>query len=75
MDNTSLEDFLDDSEDGEDAADSDGSVPGESDEEVADPPTSRWRPDGAACPVCGDPTTRFWHDDGQFVCPDCKEWG
>ena len=42
----------------------------------ADPATAtyRWQPDGAACARCGATTERQWLDDGEFVCPDCKEW-
>lgn len=37
-------------------------------------PTYRFSPDGAVCDACGDVGDRHWHDDGQFVCADCKEW-
>lgn len=101
MEDTSLDDFLDDSEDDSDsedseseivdsagsedtdsedsedvAADSEESVPEGPGVAVADPepPTSRWRPDGAACSACTASVTRLWHDDGQFVCASCKDW-
>lgn len=37
-------------------------------------PTYRFDPDGAACDVCDEAVEKRWHDDGQFVCADCKEW-
>ena len=27
-----------------------------------------------ACSQCEGTTDRVWRDDGDFVCPDCKEW-
>ncbi|MFP8952783.1 hypothetical protein ACLI4Z_07410 [Natrialbaceae archaeon A-arb3/5] len=27
-----------------------------------------------ACRRCGEDADRVWRDDGEFVCPDCKEW-
>ncbi|WP_254762305.1 DUF7573 domain-containing protein [Natrinema marinum] len=26
------------------------------------------------CGRCGAATERVWRDDGDFVCPECKEW-
>lgn len=37
-------------------------------------PTMRRTPGGAPCDGCGEPVERRWHDDGAFVCADCKEW-
>jgi len=37
-------------------------------------PTMRRTPAGADCGVCGETVERRWHDDGAFVCTDCKEW-
>ena len=37
-------------------------------------PTMRFAPDGAACDACGETVERRWHDDGAFVCADCKAW-
>jgi hypothetical protein len=37
-------------------------------------PTYRFSPDGAACDVCEATVEKRWHDDGRFVCADCKEW-
>lgn len=36
-------------------------------------PTARWG-EHEVCGVCETETSRLWNDDGQFVCPDCKEW-
>lgn len=37
-------------------------------------PTMRFAPDGAVCESCGETVERRWHDDGAFVCADCKAW-
>ncbi|WP_254279824.1 DUF7573 domain-containing protein [Haloarcula marina] len=36
--------------------------------------TYAWSPDGAACGACGTAVERRWRQDGDLVCPDCKEW-
>jgi len=55
-----------------DGAESDAS----DDADATDDPsaTTQFSPDGARCEACGDAVTRRWHDDGSFVCADCKEW-
>jgi len=84
MTDRSLDDFLSDSGDSE--SDTDGSESESTDDEpeagesVAtaeiDPAvaTATASPDGAACEACGETVTRRWHDDGRYVCPDCKDW-
>lgn len=37
-------------------------------------PTYRFAPDGARCEVCDETVEERWHDDGRFVCGDCKDW-
>lgn len=37
-------------------------------------PTMRHTPGGAPCENCGERVERRWHDDGAFVCADCKAW-
>ena len=46
------------------------------DTETVEPatPTYRFDPDGTACDGCGETVEKRWHDDGQFVCADCKDW-
>ena len=46
----------------------------ESDTVTPATPTYRFAPDGAACDACGTTVQKRWHDDGAFVCTDCKEW-
>ncbi len=36
--------------------------------------TSAWAGDGGECERCDGTAARRWNDDGEFVCPDCKEW-
>jgi hypothetical protein len=55
-----------DATDTEEAVDTDAVTPAT--------PTYRFTPDGAACDACGDTVEKRWHDDGRFVCADCKEW-
>jgi hypothetical protein len=82
----SLDDFLGSDETEERAASDETTNPerDESDEAVdtADAgdgvtpatPTYRFAPDGAVCDACDATVQRRWHDGGQFVCADCKEW-
>ncbi|MGM0592706.1 MAG: DUF7573 domain-containing protein [Halobacteriota archaeon] len=46
------------------------------DTDAVDPAVStyRWSPDGVACAECGEQVTKRWHDDGRYVCANCKEW-
>jgi hypothetical protein len=46
------------------------------DPDGVDPATTTyaWSEDGVACETCGTVVARRWDDDGQLVCPDCKEW-
>lgn len=51
------------------------SIDAESDPTAAGPETTyAWVPDGAACAACGERVERRYRDDGQLVCPSCKEW-
>ncbi|WP_336328077.1 DUF7573 domain-containing protein [Halovenus sp. HT40] len=81
MSDHSLDEFARDSEsdDGEDDPKTDDSEPTDGDEPASttvDPAvaTAAVSPDGAPCEACGTAVPRRWHDDGQYVCPDCKEW-
>lgn len=53
-----------------------GDIDANTDADTVEPatPTYRFSPDGAVCDACGDVVQKRWHDDGQFVCADCKEW-
>lgn len=57
----------------DDAADNADNADGVDAVEPLDP-TYGHSPDGAPCAVCGGQVTRRWHDDGDYVCADCKEW-
>lgn len=74
MDDTSLDEFLDDGEARSHA--DDGGVAGDGDgERVAQTvSTYTFTPEGAACAACGDEVRRRWRDDGDLVCEDCKRW-
>lgn len=37
-------------------------------------PTYAWSSDGGACAACGATVEVRWRQDGDYVCPDCKEW-
>lgn len=70
----SLDDFLSADEDGDagEAPDRETSTPpGEADPATA---TSRHVPDGKPCAACGTVVSRLWIQEGEAVCPDCKEW-
>jgi|APHM01.1.fsa_nt_gi hypothetical protein len=57
-----------------DVDESAASVDASEDIDTVEPPTSQWHTEGVVCAVCGEQTTRCWRDDGQLVCPDCKNW-
>lgn len=71
MEDTSLDEFLDDREEDTPAGHSE-------DERVAtdDPATgvARWISAGEQCPACGESVKRLWDDDGEAVCQSCKQW-
>jgi predicted RNA-binding Zn-ribbon protein involved in translation (DUF1610 family) len=48
----------------------------ETDESTLDPAvaTATVSPDKTTCPSCGETVRRCWHDDGTYVCRECKEW-
>lgn len=87
MDDASLDDFLDDTDEqaddesgGEDTATEDGE---RQPEPGATPPagepdpartTHQWTPEGTACDACGQVVERRWTGDAGLVCADCKEW-
>ncbi|SDN01052.1 hypothetical protein SAMN04487949_3154 [Halogranum gelatinilyticum] len=60
----------------EDPKSQEGESDGTVETDTVDPatPTYRFDPDGAACDECGESVEKRWHDDGQFVCADCKDW-
>lgn len=58
----------------EPATDVDTGDPVETDAVDPATPTYRFDPDGATCDECGERVEKRWHDDGQFVCADCKDW-
>jgi predicted RNA-binding Zn-ribbon protein involved in translation (DUF1610 family) len=90
MSDRSLDDFLSDSDEGTDEADDPDSDPAAADSEVDDTDvepleadestvnpavaTATVSPDGTVCPSCGETVRRCWHDDGAYVCRECKEW-
>jgi hypothetical protein len=82
----SLDDFLNDSDDGTaESASADG-TPSDADTASADPEseaaetpspattTYAWDGDGAACESCGETVEKRWQQDGGLVCVECKEW-
>ncbi|PSQ53352.1 hypothetical protein BRD20_04030 [Halobacteriales archaeon SW_8_65_20] len=71
MSDRSLSEFDGAESDASDDADSGSTKPDATDDF---PATTQFSPDGAPCEACGDAVTRRWHDDGGFVCADCKEW-
>lgn len=75
MDETSLTDFLDESEDGDESEERDEtaetSPEGGSGAAIG---TYEWTPDGTACERCGTTVNRRWRDDERFVCAECKSW-
>lgn len=87
MDDTSLDDFVTESEepadspedgDGESGQESGADDPATTEvatESVADPSTTmRFVPDGEGCPACGATVRRLWTDGDTAVCRACKEW-
>lgn len=64
MSDRSLDDFAPDSEADNSEGESDDST-----EPIADEPAT-----SATVDSCGETATRRWHDDGRYVCPECKEW-
>jgi len=88
VEDASLDDFLDASDESEDEADSDTSADdgiAETEKELNDDETSAdtvepavttyaWSPEGAACAECGEVVERRWTQDGHLVCGACKSW-
>lgn len=77
MSDHSLSDFSDDADapdtpDKRDASDRTSDDSTDDAEELL--ATARFSPDGTPCEGCGAVVTRRWHDDGRFVCADCKNW-
>lgn len=69
MEDTSLDEFLEDGDCGS------GDI--EPDEVLdAEPATTtmRWTSADESCFRCEKTTTRLWVDDGTLVCQRCKEW-
>jgi len=66
MKDRSLDEFLDDGDDGDETP----SDPGDENE----PATARWTPGGAVCEECGDEVSRLWNDGGRDCCRSCKQW-
>jgi formylmethanofuran dehydrogenase subunit E len=60
----------------EDTTSSDADEADAPDVNAVDPATltMRFEPGGASCDACGETVERRWHDDGAFVCDDCKAW-
>ncbi|MDZ7745315.1 MAG: hypothetical protein U5K28_01835 [Halobacteriales archaeon] len=78
MSDHSLSEFTETTDDGDqhsaasdDAEPSISDAPDAPDELLA---TAQFFPDGALCESCSASVTRRWHDDGHFVCADCKDW-
>lgn len=85
MEDTSLDEFLEQSsevsESDESETDTDGTSTGETptdgSEQTDVEPTvaiSQWTPEGDICVECGTSATRRWEDEQRQVCSDCKEW-
>ena len=72
----SLSEFTEEADDDDQPSDAsdDAAEPTEPDAPAESLATARFSPDGAVCESCGASVTRRWHDDGQFVCADCKQW-
>jgi len=84
---SSLDDFLDagngesddpttDDGDGAGTGESAGDRPAGGDTDAVPPATTTyaWSGAGGACDACGEVVERRWGQDGQLVCPACKEW-
>ncbi len=56
----------------EEGADRDAQADGSDGDPVVS--TLDWRPSGAPCAACGQPSERRWRDDGDLVCSSCKTW-
>ena len=72
MSDHSLDEFARDSE----SDDAESVERGQPESTTVDPAvaTAAVSPDGAPCESCGEAVPRRWHDDGEYVCPACKEW-
>ncbi|ARS91673.1 hypothetical protein B1756_04320 [Natrarchaeobaculum aegyptiacum] len=56
------------------AGDESPSEPAHRDAGAGDTPTTTFARGDYECATCGQPTERVWHDDGEYVCPSCKQW-
>ncbi|SDF43661.1 DUF7573 domain-containing protein [Halorientalis regularis] len=81
MDDASLDEFANASDDDadDDGADADAPEPAEepaTGSEAVAPATSTyaWTGDGTVCGACGESVARRWRDGDDLVCADCKEW-
>ena len=72
----SLADFASGDESDDASESNESNEANEANEASVDPatPTYRFAPDGATCDDCGEAVQKRWHDDGRFVCADCKDW-
>ena len=71
------DDLADATETEPEAEPSPGSEPAaDGDEATVTPAVSTYAfsPDGAPCGACGTVVEKRWRDDGDLVCPDCKQW-
>jgi hypothetical protein len=90
MEDTSLDEFVETSEQAEGSLAGGPSAGGEAkgveattDNESVERPdtdseravaTARWVPDGKPCAQCGETVSRLWNEHGEFVCRLCREW-
>lgn len=90
MEDTSLDEFLAETGEGEDDRPADaagettaegegadgagGQPPGDGDSRDEIASTYAWDPEGGPCATCGDTATERWRDEAGLVCASCKEW-
>ena len=60
----------------DDDPDGDGADDDPDGDDAVEPAVSTYAfsPDGATCAACGAVVEKRWRDDGDLVCPDCKQW-
>jgi hypothetical protein len=75
MDDTSLDEFLDDDERDETPEQEADQRDERGESTTVEPAVSTSKVVvGEACSGCGTDDVRLWTDEGAFVCRDCKEW-
>lgn len=90
MEDASLDEFAETSEQAEESRRGEASAAGDAkgveattDNESVERPdtdsepavaTARLVPDGNPCAQCGETVSRLWNEHGEFVCRLCREW-